>query len=96
MDMKPHNILLGDSLEAVVMDLGSAGPSDVHITSRSLSSLLHCPELASRLCMHCSVHAIALYCAVLCCAVLCCAVLHYTTLRPTRGCASLLCYFNCL
>lgn len=34
MDMKPHNILLTDSLDSVVMDLGSAGPSDVHITSR--------------------------------------------------------------
>lgn len=34
MDMKPHNILLTEDRESVVMDMGSAGPSDVHIASR--------------------------------------------------------------
>ena len=42
MDMKPHNILLTDTMESVVMDLGSAGPSDVHITSRYVSKFLYC------------------------------------------------------
>lgn len=48
MDMKPHNILLTETMEGVVMDLGSAGHSDIHINSRR--DALNLEDVASTKC----------------------------------------------